>query len=642
MKPSLWLLRGESIMNQREDQLRNQSRRLNEITPTKHGERKPYIFISYKSDDWRDALEDIAYTLHRKYGIRVYYDKSFESSNQNWTEIMKKNIESDMCVAVIVCLTSKYLASYATLLEVLTSQTKEASELDYRSMVKPIVPIVFDDTRFKMHIKKLKINESNKIKENDKLTGIKKIEWDAFQNVMKDITNEKNKVSPIHAKDACEILNSIKDNEDLKIVDVISAFNELEESITGNVNKRQLSTFFTTLYETLCELNDAFMENQKAYMENVIGIIDKSLIKEDFDNVPMTPREDNISSEYISESENKEVMIETVNTFVSEKENEADKEMTTMEEVAELNKIDETVIEAISDTIKDEDSEILVEDTHTLVYFQRAIAEVVDGRYIVKKDSIINKSTTDSCPDAAKRIRKELMECGELVEENNGYRLLTDKEFRSASGAACFVAGHSVSGTVAWKENASFKENTVKKEECGSASVFFEKESFETFFKKHEQIAEERKRQNTSSSPIPFSKITLHLPVDIVNQCDIVKDNWKPLYNAMVEEFYQTTQGEYLKERMLEEMKRGKKNPQVVTKEFFDECTVDGKRYHKLEDGEYYIYNTFGIGALLIRLKNELQTYIDYMNKKNGTNVTMNDVHISYELPEGDFSDLFS
>ena len=38
---------------------------------------KEFVFISYKSDDWRVVLRDIVYTLLTKYGLNVYFDGSF-------------------------------------------------------------------------------------------------------------------------------------------------------------------------------------------------------------------------------------------------------------------------------------------------------------------------------------------------------------------------------------------------------------------------------------------------------------------------------------------------------------------------------------------------------------------------------------
>lgn len=90
---------------------------------------KPYVFISYKSDDWEVVLKDIVYRLVTEYGLNVYFDGSFDDHNAIWTNQFTGNMESSKCRGVLAFIDNKYATSYATLLELMYSQTEYAGKL---------------------------------------------------------------------------------------------------------------------------------------------------------------------------------------------------------------------------------------------------------------------------------------------------------------------------------------------------------------------------------------------------------------------------------------------------------------------------------------------------------------------------------
>lgn len=47
---------------------------------------KPFVFISYKSDDWEVVLADVAYRLVKDYGLNIYFDGDFDLHNASWIE----------------------------------------------------------------------------------------------------------------------------------------------------------------------------------------------------------------------------------------------------------------------------------------------------------------------------------------------------------------------------------------------------------------------------------------------------------------------------------------------------------------------------------------------------------------------------
>lgn len=94
---------------------------------------KSFVFISYKSDDWETVLNDVVYRLVKDYGLNVYFDGSFDSHNSLWITQFPENMKDYKCRGVISFIDDKYITSYATLMELMCSQTLQAD--------KPVIPI---------------------------------------------------------------------------------------------------------------------------------------------------------------------------------------------------------------------------------------------------------------------------------------------------------------------------------------------------------------------------------------------------------------------------------------------------------------------------------------------------------------------
>ena len=81
---------------------------------------EPYVFISYSSADANVVLDEYICTLQEKYGLRIYYDKSFrEHANESWTKQMIINLQEAQCAIIFV--SDTYKKSYACLLELLSA-----------------------------------------------------------------------------------------------------------------------------------------------------------------------------------------------------------------------------------------------------------------------------------------------------------------------------------------------------------------------------------------------------------------------------------------------------------------------------------------------------------------------------------------
>ena len=108
----------------------------------RHDTGRPYVFISYKSDEWERVLGDIVHKLVKEYGLNVYFDGDFNGHNPLWTEQFPKNMEADNCRGILAFVDDFYTTSYATLLELLYSQVGcQQSEPPYDTIPKPVITI---------------------------------------------------------------------------------------------------------------------------------------------------------------------------------------------------------------------------------------------------------------------------------------------------------------------------------------------------------------------------------------------------------------------------------------------------------------------------------------------------------------------
>ncbi len=86
---------------------------------TECSQRKPYVFISYASDNWKRVFQSAVVPMQKQYGLRVYADKAFDKVNDKWIVPMLRNVRgADVVVAFI---SQSYIESYACFLELLTA-----------------------------------------------------------------------------------------------------------------------------------------------------------------------------------------------------------------------------------------------------------------------------------------------------------------------------------------------------------------------------------------------------------------------------------------------------------------------------------------------------------------------------------------
>ena len=77
---------------------------------------------------------------------------------------------------------------------------------------------------------------------------------------------------------------------------------------------------------------------------------------------------------------------------------------------------------------------------------------VVEGGFLVYKDSSINFDTAPKCPTSISKERAQLLEDGVLVRQGEQIKFATNHRFTSPSRAAGVVSGGSANGLLLWKD----------------------------------------------------------------------------------------------------------------------------------------------------------------------------------------------
>lgn len=137
-----------------------------------------YVFISYKSDDWKIVLDEVVRHMVEHYGLRVYFDRNFDRDNDMWINNMKKAITTGKCRAVLAFVSKKYMTSYACVMELLTARSQQAQ-------------MSFDDSKCeKLQIIPILIDESGSVEgaasKSGRRVNIKEWEREKYHEILKD------------------------------------------------------------------------------------------------------------------------------------------------------------------------------------------------------------------------------------------------------------------------------------------------------------------------------------------------------------------------------------------------------------------------------------------------------------------------
>ena len=156
--------------------------------------------------------------------------------------------------------------------------------------------------------------------------------------------------------------------------------------------------------------------------------------------------------------------------YMFDKDNGEPEVLDETEDVESAGDVAETAAtaEAVEDISDAADTQDLSDD---LLYYDSAIGrDNMLGGIVILKGSKISRSEANSCPEGAKKKRNSSLLDGSITDDGEYYVLQKDMEFKSLSGAACFVSGTSVNGKLAWKSGKK-NEKTVGKSSSGVRST---------------------------------------------------------------------------------------------------------------------------------------------------------------------------
>lgn len=652
-------------MTQEEYLRRMQNDKYKELEVTTWKDDKPYVFISYKSDSWEVVLTKIAYRLQKEYGLRLYFDKSFNDNNNIWTEQFPRNMEHSNCKAVLAFIDNKYYMSYATLLELMYSQTYQAS-FGVNDEGLPVVPINLET-----------IKAPGKEGEEDTGLGV-----ETFEDGSKNPNAEEEK------RVFDETFDELKEREYFKKAKWLYKGNKL--------NKNVCSTVMGELYKML-KISDNLYKDVPEYYDSLVKTI-KSVVPDVFDEVitkttndneelknepnppqPPTPPvpvsltytdtiEDfeyffkNLREEYKSywQSTGNPGNTPTINIELKIYFNCACMENHCIKGHALKSMFVEMMEyfyqmsgERYFDYIlplcaKDKKGKVL-KNPMIITEEYWSNGGVNQGAYSEIKGSRYLFYNWYGAPELLGAVIKQIEMYMKFLNENGQKASLEDVTVQYTfmeRKLAQMMAEIREAGKNG-KKRISKKENEGTDSMGEAATVAFSPEALMNFryrFKKISDVySESYKREHDvkKTPPIPFSNITIHFPEDVINKAEIMDDNWKPLFNKVMDVFCEFTNGAFCEWRMEQEALKNNKEPLVASEESYTEGKITCARYQPICGGKYYFYNSYGAPELLRAMEDEIRAYMNYLAITKGCQEDIESVKISYELPEGYYADLF-
>lgn len=194
-----------------------------------------YMFVSYKSDDWKPVFEGVIKPMINEYGLKIYADKAFDENNESWLNQMRKNLE--FSAGVILFISDEYRLSYATFIELIVAI----------SFKKALVPICLADS-MELTDKDMVRLLKNPIEMTDE-------ERDVLDNAFKRI-NRKEHGTPLQkaAMDAHDIIELDLKNNNLNQCSLFKAFeailniSTLQKNYIYSNGNNNLEKIYNTIY----------------------------------------------------------------------------------------------------------------------------------------------------------------------------------------------------------------------------------------------------------------------------------------------------------------------------------------------------------------------------------------------------------
>ena len=100
-----------------------------------------FVFISYRKENYNDVINGIVLEMCKKYKLKIYFDYNFDKKKELWIEQAKEVISSKYCRALIAFINTAYYTSFATLFEIMATQTARANDIC-------VIPVQLEEPNF--------------------------------------------------------------------------------------------------------------------------------------------------------------------------------------------------------------------------------------------------------------------------------------------------------------------------------------------------------------------------------------------------------------------------------------------------------------------------------------------------------------
>ena len=642
-------------------------------------ENEDFLFISYKSDDFQQVLEDIVYKLCKEYGLKVYFDASFDDNSESWVTQFYENIQSQRCKGMLMFLSDAYHASYATLMELMASQTKMAGGNPYKDLF--VLPVTLSPFT---HVYSEENTGLGTMRYKDGTTnGLWKKELDLFNILYRAMikkemvdgddgiynrSGERNPKPYLEETDRDKAEGKLFLNKTMCCAVMDEILEKLDVNGLDGGNKEYVKAIHDKLISA--GISTVFGQKDACGSQDTCG--SRQVHDKAFDNRQQAAKYPHITG---GPGSGAEYFRDSIGDFEQDFTKLTAEYKKFWQDSGNTGKTPPIRMEIYltfhdgfpkSHTIKGRKWKRIF--TEMMEYFYQMSGEAyysyagnLCSRAGIAEPAIIDAGTyRDKIKDkerytrvgqgqyyffnsySAKNLIKAVvkhiaMYCGYL------------KSVKGNKGAD--LSNVSVEYKIHDPEAQKLMTDIKGARDSLSASegeeTAFEPEAFSGFIYRFKQISARHKEDWKSrcpgnTPPIPFSRISLHMPEGITEKAKVTADNWKPLFRGMMDEFCRFTGGDYCEWRSCDEEKKGIKMPLVVSGRDFSDRDICHKRYEPIENGKYYFYNNYGVPELLAAMWSELERYVDFVNGARGTRAEARQVKISFSLPKGEYADMFS
>lgn len=198
---------------------------------------RPYVFISYASDNWETVFKNAVVPMQQQYGLCVYADKAFDKVNDKWIVPMLRNIRG--AEAVVAFVSQSYIESYACFLELLTAVNNKKPVVFVSLEQELHLGVTTDQPEIERGVKNEILNQGANISTNTNNTSndIMRAMKSAFTSISTLL--EQDALSKYDISDA--FINFFRDASiNRKTINDLRAVKRTIKSISGNVFDKSL------------------------------------------------------------------------------------------------------------------------------------------------------------------------------------------------------------------------------------------------------------------------------------------------------------------------------------------------------------------------------------------------------------------